>query len=839
MRDAQRIVAVLGMLAFGGATLLGCSSDQEKASEHLARAEAYQAEGKRKEALLELRSALQLDPKSADTNFRIGTVLEAQEQYGDAAFYYGEAHRLDPSRSDAALALVKLIAFPEPERASALIDGVLAREPNSAPAYSMRSFMQLIHKDTQAALEAALTATELDPNDAAAAHQLGVVHQARIREARMIERRPPEASLFEAAVAAFDRAAELGTDEQAAAALYERARVLATWPDHGEQAEAAYRELVERAAAGGDPDLYRQGALAARLYARQTRNAPLLRWSIEQVVQADPDDMEAWSELAHVVEHQEGDGAGEAVLRRLIEKQPKSSEAHIAYARHVLGFDGREDAIRHLEKVAPTVDAPDEILGFLVDLRYSGGEPEEARALVDRLAAEHPGSPRTDLARAQRMIAEDQLDEAVLLLRELNGRAETFDSQHLLALAEARRGRLPDARQAIARGLEIGAAPQREASLLALRAQIEHATSSWTDLLQTVSLLARASGTLTPSQRVMRAEAQFEVGRTEIAKQTLERALEDEPPTVPAVLLFARFQGAEDPDRARALLEGAVERAPADVRLHAALAEMEAAAGRVDEALARIDSALALNLPEARTASLRALRARALMTLGRPDEAGDEAMRAFQAAPGDAAIANLVVAIYASQGKTDEVIASLEEARDVGALGRAGEELLGRMYTQTGRDDAAIETYERLLAAGWTRVGVKNDLAFLLAKSDRDLDRALELAREAQSQQGENAAVADTLGFVYYRKQLFEPAVQQFRFAIETAQRTSGAQGGPETAGYQYHLGLALRGLDRNEEAIEAFEAALRQDPGLAEAEQALAELRARAGGAATPRGSS
>ena len=839
MRDAQRIVAVLGMLVFGGAPLLGCSSDQEKASEHLARAEGYQADGKPKEALLELRSALQLDPKSADTNFRIGTVLEAQEQYGDAAFYYGEALRLDSTRSDAALALVKLIAFADPERASALIDEVLVREPRSAAAYSMRSFMLLIHKDTQAALEAALTAVELEPSDSAAAHQLGIVHQARIREARMIEQRLPEESLFEAAVAAFDRAAELGTEQQAAAALYERARVFATWPEHEEQAEAAYRELVERAAASGELDLYRQGALAARLYARRTRNAPLLRWSIEQAIAVDPDDMEAWSELAHVVEQQDGDGAGEAVLRRLIEKQPKSSEVHIAYARHILGFDGREDAIRHLESVAPTVETPEEILGFLVDLRYSGGEPEEARALVDRLVAEHPGSPRTDLARAQRMIAEDQLDETVLLLRDLNGRSETFDSQHLLALAEARRGRLPEARQAIARALEIGAAPQREGSLLALRAQIEHATGSWTDLLQTINSLARANRVLTPGQRVMRAEAQFQVGRTEIAKQTLERALEDEPPTIPAVLVFARFQGAEHPDRARALLEGALERAPGDIRLNAALAEMEVAAGRVEEALARVDSALAMDLPEARTASLRALRSRVLLTLGRPDEAATEAMRAFQAAPGDAAIANLVVAIYADRGKSDEAIASLEEARDVGALGRAGEELLGRMYTQTGRDDAAIETYERLLAAGWTRVGVKNDLAFLLAKTDRDLDRALELAREAQSQQGENAAVADTLGFVYYRKQLFEPAVQQFRFAIETAQRTSGSEGGPETAGYQYHLGLALRGLDRNEEAIEAFEAALRQDPGLTEAEQALAELRARAGSAATPPGSS
>src|SRR5690606_13112084 len=178
---------------------------------------------------------------------------------------------------------------------------------------------------------------------------------------------------------------------------------------------------------------------------------------------------------------------------------------------------------------------------------------------------------------------------------------------------------------------------------------------------------------------------------------------------------------------------------------------------------------------------------------------------------------------------------SLSEAREVGALGPQGEELLARLYGQIGREEEAIALYEQLLARGAGNVpGVKNDLAYLLAKRGQDLDRALELARQAQAEIGEFPSVADTLGYVYYRKQLYGPALEQFRFAIEAAER-SPAQSEAAAAGYHYHKALALVGLERHDEAIEALKAALARDPELAEARQALAELEARRDAAAPP----
>jgi hypothetical protein len=50
--------------------------------------------------------------------------------------------------------------------------------------------------------------------------------------------------------------------------------------------------------------------------------------------------------------------------------------------------------------------------------------------------------------------------------------------------------------------------------------------------------------------------------------------------------------------------------------------------------------------------------------------------------------------------------------------------------------------------------GARNDLAYVLATQGVELDRALRLAQEAYKALDDEAATADTLGFVYLRKGL-------------------------------------------------------------------------------------
>ena len=72
-----------------------------------------------------------------------------------------------------------------------------------------------------------------------------------------------------------------------------------------------------------------------------------------------------------------------------------------------------------------------------------------------------------------------------------------------------------------------------------------------------------------------------------------------------------------------------------------------------------------------------------------------------------------------------------------------------------------------------------------------------------------------TLGYVYLKKGLNDPALQQFKYALEIAQRASN-DAIPERPEYHYHMGLALQALGRGNEAATSFERALSNPPPVA-----------------------
>ena len=75
-----------------------------------------------------------------------------------------------------------------------------------------------------------------------------------------------------------------------------------------------------------------------------------------------------------------------------------------------------------------------------------------------------------------------------------------------------------------------------------------------------------------------------------------------------------------------------------------------------------------------------------------------------------------------------------------------------------------------------------NNLAYLYAEANENLDRALILAQTAVEQAPDNPDVRDTLGWVYYQKQLPDLALRAFEDSIAK---------NPNNPIYHYHLGLA------------------------------------------------
>jgi len=131
---------------------------------------------------------------------------------------------------------------------------------------------------------------------------------------------------------------------------------------------------------------------------------------------------------------------------------------------------------------------------------------------------------------------------------------------------------------------------------------------------------------------------------------------------------------------------------------------------------------------------------------------------------------------------------------------------------------AARAAYERALVVDARAAVPANNLAWMLAESGQDLDRALELAQTAKAGLPDTPAVDDTLGLAYYKKGLYSQAIAAFQSS--TAQE-------PGNAAFQLRLGLAYMKGGRWQDSTKTLREALRLNPHVTGADEARKALEA------------
>ncbi|HMF74978.1 MAG TPA: tetratricopeptide repeat protein [Bryobacteraceae bacterium] len=100
-----------------------------------------------------------------------------------------------------------------------------------------------------------------------------------------------------------------------------------------------------------------------------------------------------------------------------------------------------------------------------------------------------------------------------------------------------------------------------------------------------------------------------------------------------------------------------------------------------------------------------------------------------------------------------------------------------------GRKKEASDAYTRVLAVDNENAIALNNLAFLNADSGSNLDQALTFAQRAQKKAPNSPDVSDTLGYVYYRKDLNGEALRIFRQIVAEH---------PQNPTFRFHLAMAL-----------------------------------------------
>jgi tetratricopeptide (TPR) repeat protein len=145
--------------------------------------------------------------------------------------------------------------------------------------------------------------------------------------------------------------------------------------------------------------------------------------------------------------------------------------------------------------------------------------------------------------------------------------------------------------------------------------------------------------------------------------------------------------------------------------------------------------------------------------------------------------------------------------------------MIAMLLEQQHRMPEAEAAYERVLGIDSRAAVAANNLAWILVDANRNLERALTLGQTAMQQLPDEPNVNDTLGWVYYRKNMASTAVPYL---------AAGAKTAPQDPSHHFHLGMAYVQTGEWDKARASLKRALTMKPdfdGAVEAKKALATI--------------
>jgi len=190
-----------------------------------------------------------------------------------------------------------------------------------------------------------------------------------------------------------------------------------------------------------------------------------------------------------------------------------------------------------------------------------------------------------------------------------------------------------------------------------------------------------------------------------------------------------------------------------------------------------------------------------------------------------------LAALYIQSNQQDRAIAQYQKIISLRPENATPYVLIGMLEDQRKNYDVAADNYRKALEKDPTSVIAANNLAWLYATTGKgNLDEAVRLAQGAVQKSPNVSGFVDTLGWVYYKKNLHSAAVEQLRKAIFLNEAEARLTNGAPAASYHYHLGMALKEKGDKEESRRELQTAIKlaeKSPfaDVEEAKKALATL--------------
>jgi tetratricopeptide (TPR) repeat protein len=159
---------------------------------------------------------------------------------------------------------------------------------------------------------------------------------------------------------------------------------------------------------------------------------------------------------------------------------------------------------------------------------------------------------------------------------------------------------------------------------------------------------------------------------------------------------------------------------------------------------------------------------------------------------------------YHLAGDLNSSIANVQKAREILPENEIVLQDLGRVMDLAGRRSEARQAYEQCLKVDPNNVLVLNNLAYLMAETNQNLDLALNYAQKAKGLNPNLAEISDTYGWILLKKSLTEQAIPVFQDLVSRV---------PTNASYRFHLAKAYAQKGDNAKAAGELREALKHSP--------------------------
>jgi tetratricopeptide (TPR) repeat protein len=490
-----------------------------------------------------------------------------------------------------------------------------------------------------------------------------------------------------------------------------------------------------------------------------------------------------------------------ALLQRMLDTPAAFPQAHLQVGDFYDRMQRWDDAVQQYERGAQA--SPKEKILYLKRITnawLAQGKGEQALQAVSEIRKQEPSDETTQAVQASLLLASgkpEAIRDAVSQFQGLvNKSPENAIWRFNLGRALAARGDAAGAKR------EFLEASQKKPDFVPPRlalAQQSQAEGDYQSALRYANdILAIAPGL--PDVRLLRAVSLISTGsdaqgRNEL--KNLEQVFPDEVQLQFAVLDLKQKRFKEAEDSFRKLLQ----KDPGNARAISGLVQTEAAQNQLDKALQLLRQELDKSPSSER---LRLLLADVEVAAGKLDPAIEQYQRLLVMQPRSAQYHLSLGRAYQLRGDVSKATVELREASRLAPKDPLPPALLAHAMIAAGQTREAMNSLRHALELRPENPALMNDLAYLIVDSGGDLDEALVLAQKAVRAAPGEPELADTLAWIYFKKNMNESALQVLRALVGKY---------PEKPNFRYHLGMALLEARDYVSAKREFNAALSMNP--------------------------